>query len=146
MVRHIATAGILAAGLAALPLSLRATQSPEPVPRAGACLHAGLEAPSEGARRTEALAFAERLNRAEQAGATLAPGPLREYKPLDQLANIPQTPAGFHLQLTTDGATYALVLKDMLDPCQYAIFSDQDAAIYEATPRWGMHILPLGTK
>ena len=103
--------------------------------------------PTERARREDALKFAERVNRAEQGGARLAPGqPRGEYKPLDHLPNVPPTPAGFHLQLNTDGATYAFVLKDTLDPCQYAIFSDQDLALYEGTARSGVHVLPLGTK
>ena len=146
MRNHLVAAGILAAGLAALPLSLRATQKVEPAERARACLHAPLEVPTERARREDALKFAERVNRAEQGAARLAPGrPRGEYKPLDQLPNVPPTPAGFRLQLNADGATYAFVLKDGTDPCQYAIFSDQDLAIYEGTPRSGVHVLPLGT-
>ena len=147
MVRQIATAGILAAGLAALPLSLRATQSVEPAVRAGECLHTGLEAPAERARRSEALAFAERVNHAETIGGIAAPGRLRnDYRSFDELRDLPPTPAGFHIQLNTDGVTYNFSLKDTRDPCQYAIFSDQDLAIYEGTPRSGVHILPVGTR
>lgn len=143
---HLVLAGILAAGLAALPFSLGATQTVVPAERARPCLHARLEVPTERGRRSQALAFAERVNRAEQT-ATPAPGRLRgDYKPLDQLPNLPPTPAGFRLQLNTDGATYSFVLKDTLDPCHYAIFSDQDRAIYDGTPRPGVHILPLGAR
>jgi len=33
------------------------------------------------------------------------------------------TPAGFTVQLNSDGDTYSFSIKDMLDPCHYAVFS-----------------------
>jgi hypothetical protein len=38
------------------------------------------------------------------------------------------------LRFHTDGATYAFSLKDTLEPCHYAIFSDDDKRVYEAMP------------
>jgi hypothetical protein len=61
--------------------------------------------------------------------------PGRTFRPFDQLDNLAPTPDGFKVQLTTDGATYAFSIKDTLDPCRYAVFSDQELSIYEATAR-----------
>jgi hypothetical protein len=33
-----------------------------------------------------------------------------------------------------EGETYAFSIKDMRDPCAYAIFSDQSGNVYEGTP------------
>jgi hypothetical protein len=63
---------------------------------------------------------------------------------LEQLQNVPPTPAGFKLQFYTDGSTYAFSLLDIRDPCHYAIFSSQNGLIYEATPRaaYAVRVLP----
>jgi hypothetical protein len=53
---------------------------------------------------------------------------------------------GFELQFHTDGATYSFSIKDRLDPCRYAVFSDQDKYIYEAIARTEPVLLPLETK
>jgi hypothetical protein len=53
---------------------------------------------------------------------------------LDELLNVPPAPRGFAVNLLTDGTTYSFTIKDMDDPCRYAIFSDQDRWVYEATP------------
>jgi hypothetical protein len=46
----------------------------------------------------------------------------------------PPAPDGFRVQLNIDGTTYAFSIKDTLDPCLFAVFSDQTGDIYEATP------------
>jgi hypothetical protein len=110
--------------------------------QAAQCLHGQSETPGQRARREEALAVATQINRAEQAGPTLPRQP-RTYRPLADLWNVPPTPAGFRLQFHTDGRTYAFSLKDTMDSCHYAIFSDQDLWIYEATPRrTGVRVVP----
>jgi len=38
------------------------------------------------------------------------------------------------MSLTSDGATYKFSLKDTLDPCRFAFFSDQEGLIFEANP------------
>ena len=125
-------------GLAALLPSLRAAQSAQPGLR---CLHGSLEMPVQEMRRNQALRMARQINLAEGAGSL--PSQPRRFRPLDQLLNIPATPVDFKLQFYTDGSTYTFSLKDTADPCQYAIFSDQDKAIYEAIPiRGGVHVVP----
>ena len=110
------------------------------------CLHGRLEQPNDRARREQAVKVAQQINRAESAGPVQLPGEPRRYRPLDQLQNVPPTPRGFRLQFYTDGVTYTFSLKDTLDSCQYAIFSDQDQAIYEALPRMGARIVPVETR
>jgi len=110
------------------------------------CLHGRLEQPNHRARREQAVKVAEQINRSESDGAGQPPGGPRKYRPLDQLQNVQPTPRGFRLQFYTDGSTYAFSLKDTLDSCQYAIFSDQDQAIYEALPRMGARLVPAETR
>jgi hypothetical protein len=108
------------------------------------CLHGGSsEQANQRARREQALKMAEQINRAEHMGPARVPSqPRRAYRPFAQLPNMPPTPAGFRLQFYTDGATYTFSLKDTLDRCEFAIFSDQDQGIYQATPRTGVQIVP----
>ena len=109
------------------------------------CLHGTSEAPAQKVRREQALQVATRIN-LEQ-GLTTIPSPQRRrYRPFDELRNIPSIPQGFDLQFHTDGVTYSFSLKDRLDPCRYAIFSDQDRHIYEAVPRTAAITLPVETR
>jgi hypothetical protein len=123
----------LVAGLGVLPASIDARpQAPS------ACLHGSSEMPAQKTRRDQALAFAQKLNREEN-----VPAPTRIYRPLEQLQNLPPTPAGFKLQFYTDGSTYTFYLLDTRDTCHYAVFSNQNQWVYEATPRWaGARVLP----
>jgi hypothetical protein len=43
-------------------------------------------------------------------------------------------PAGFRAQLTTDGTTYSFSVKDTVDACHFALFSDEQGVIYTARP------------
>ena len=54
---------------------------------------------------------------------------------MNELPNIPPTPPGFKLKFHTDGTSYTFSIKDRVDPCHYAIFSDQDKHIYEANAK-----------
>ena len=90
--------------------------------------------------------MARQINEAESNGPAQLPSQPKNYRPFDQLASVPPTPAGFRLQFYTDGATYTFSLKDTFDSCQYAIFSDQDRGIYEATPQTGVRIVPVETR
>ena len=119
--------------LAALSVSLMASSSSPQVPPR--CLHGPDERPDHRARREQALTLAQQIHRAENTGPTLAPLQRRNFRPFDQLVNLPPTPTGFKVQFNTDGATYAFSIKDTLDPCRYAVFSDQELSIYEATAR-----------
>ena len=58
----------------------------------------------------------------------------RVYVPVTELIPAPTVPDGFTLTLVTDGKSYTFSLKDTLDPCRFAYFSDQDGIIYDAIP------------
>jgi hypothetical protein len=111
------------------------------------CLHDGSEQPQQRQRRMQAIELAEAIYSAERRGVVPRPRSRPDvYRPLDQLANLPPTPAGFRLQFHTDGMSYIVSLKDTLDGCQYAIFSDQDGYIYEGSPRIDVRTIPVDTQ
>jgi hypothetical protein len=142
MGKKIALAALLIGMMGSPSIGLFAQQTQVP-PR---CLHGPAEQQNQRARREQAVRVAQEINRAENAGAALMPGQRRTYRPLDQLPGIPPTPAGFSGQFNTDGKTYTFALKDTLDACHYAIFSDQESWIYEATPRTGFQVRPAETR
>ena len=108
------------------------------------CLHGQAEPPAQKLRRDQALSLAARINIAPRMAA---PGlQNRRYRRLEELANIPATPQGFELRFYTDGDTYSFALKDRLDPCHYAVFSDEERDIYEAVVRRGAMLVPLETR
>ena len=111
--------------LASPPVSAVRPQAPVPV-----CLHTAGERDGDRIRREHALALAKAINQAQGTVAERT----RNYVSLAQLRNLPATPRGFDLRLYSDGAGYIVSLKDTLDPCRYAIFSDESAFIYERTP------------
>jgi hypothetical protein len=49
-------------------------------------------------------------------------------------SGLPPRPVGFATQLTVEGSTYALVVKDTADPCGYTLFTDQEGRIYVGSP------------
>jgi hypothetical protein len=110
------------------------------------CLHGTDETPAQRTRREAAIHLATRINLAEM--VTSGPRtPNNRYRPLSELTNIPPTPQGFDLQFHTDGNSYAFSIKDRMDPCRYAVFSDQDKFLYEAIARRDAPVLvPLDTK
>ena len=110
------------------------------------CLHGSSETAANRTRRQQAFQYAVKLNAAET-GVTVGPvQPRPKYRPLNELPNLTQVPAGFDLQFHTDGVSYAFSLKDTRDACHYAIFSDQEKLVYEAIPSAGGLLLPLSTK
>ena len=127
-----------------LLLTLGAVPAAAQLPQA--CLHGANEAPAQKARRDAALQLATRINLAQM--MTIGPGPRNNrYRPLAELMNIPPTPAGFDLQFYTDGTTYSFSIKDRMDPCRYAVFSDQDKLLYEAIARRDEPVVvPLDTR
>jgi len=60
----------------------------------------------------------------------------RAYRNFRELttSGLPPRPSGFLTQLTVEGSTYALVVKDTTDPCGYTLFSDQEGLIYVGSP------------
>jgi len=107
------------------------------------CLHGRQEKPADRDRRTQALHLARAINAAE--AIVIGPMP-RMFRPLDRLLNVPPTPRGFtvHFYLDADAASYLFSIRDMLDPCRYTIFSDQDGRTYEGTALGGPFILKTG--
>ena len=98
------------------------------------CLHGATESRADRTRREKAVELAHEINGAQQALRRFRSRSDRGgYVPLEQL-RLSATPAGFHVQLHTDGTTYSFSIKDMMDPCFYAVFSDQSGDVYEATP------------
>lgn len=142
MVKHMMIAGLLLASLAS-PASPHAAQ---PAQMPGRCLHGPNEPRNQQARREQAIKTALQINRAEHGGPAIIPPVKKNFPPLDQLRDVPPAPAGFRLQFHTGGATYMFSLKDTLDACEYAIFSDQDQGIYEGTPRNSVRVVPVETR
>jgi hypothetical protein len=99
--------------------------------RLATCLHGQNETSEQAARREKAIRVAHAINAAE----VVVVGPQKQrYRRPEQLRNIPPLPQGFELQFNTDGASYNFAIKDTLDACHFAIFSDQDKFVYTATP------------
>jgi hypothetical protein len=48
------------------------------------------------------------------------------------LQRVSAPPDGFVARVTVDQNGYALSIKDSMDPCGFAYFSDQDGTIYSA--------------
>jgi hypothetical protein len=134
--------GTVVAAAVAVPAGWSLAQPAQPAQPAR-CLHGPSEAPAQKTRRDDARKLAEAINRAENGGPAVVPGQRRTYRPLDELGKLPPTPAGFKLQLNTDGSTYTLSVRDTLDACHFTIFSDQEMWVYEATPRNVFEIRPV---
>jgi hypothetical protein len=104
------------------------------------CLHGPGETAENTSRREQALQFAVRINLAQN-----LPGPGGRYRQPSEMG-LPSMPPGFALQFHADADGYSFSLKDTLDPCRYAIFSDQERDIYEGTPKTGGVVVPAATE
>ena len=73
--------------------------------------------------------MARQINSAQSQG-------LAHFKTFFTLADLPDvvTPEGFAAQLITSSTGYAFSIKDTLDPCGFAVFSDQRQVIYTGEP------------
>ena len=112
-------------------------------PRPATCLHGPGETAEQAARRDKAIKVAQAINSAQ----VVVVGPQKpRYRRPEQLMNIPPLPQGFDLQFNTDGASYNFSIKDTLDACHYAIFSDQDKLVYAATPLTGARVVPVTSR
>jgi len=94
------------------------------------CLHGSSETPEQSVRRRAALAYTRQVNTAEAAAFART----RTYPKLTELSGLSNAPDGFAVQLSTDGATYTFSVKDSLDACRFAFFSDQAGLIFTASP------------
>ncbi|HEU4688663.1 MAG TPA: hypothetical protein VFS23_09900 [Vicinamibacterales bacterium] len=128
---HVAvlTISLAIAGTAVL---LAQVQIPPPNRR---CLHDESETREDRTRRERAVELADDINQAQTVARRYGRDRARgQYRPLDELFNVPAPPDGFRVQMHTDGTTYSFSIKDTRDPCRYAVFSDQSTDIYEAVP------------
>ena len=93
------------------------------------CHHGGAFASTDDsrARRAQAVTLGRAIHRAE-AEAVRSTG---QYQPLSRLGLLPPVPKDFALKLYADGEGYLFGLKDTLDPCHFAIFSDTSGLLYE---------------
>jgi hypothetical protein len=107
------------AGFVGVGIALSAQRPP--------CLHGTSETADQLARRRAALQFVRLVN-------SLEAGRGQTYVQLPDLTEVPMPPEGFSAQLSTDGKTYALSIKDTTDRCLFAYFSDQAGVIYRAAP------------
>ena len=116
MVRYAFAIGL--AGLVGLGLTA-ASQAP--------C--GGTPTDQQLARRKTAITAARQINTAEAQAYARA----QKYLPLT-LLNTVIVAEGWDVQVSTDGATYAFLMRDTSDQCQVAIFSDQKGLIYTGSP------------
>ena len=116
----------------AIALIFLAGTGPTPAQRP-ICLHGDDETPVQRTRRQRAVELAEAINDAQGMVRPFGPRENRgTFLPFELLPNLPEVPAGFRVQLDTDGRTYSFSIKDTRDPCRYAVFSDQSSDLYEA--------------
>ena len=80
-------------------------------------------------RRLAAVTYARLLN-SEEARFFFVP---QRYGSMVELG-VSAAPDGFQVQLSTDGTSYTFSIKDTLDACHWALFSDQQGLIYTAQP------------
>ena len=113
--------------------------------RLAACLHGQNETSEHAARREKAIKVAHAINAAEV--VTVGPPSARpKFRRPEELRNIPPLPPGFELQFNSDGGSYNFAIKDTLDACHFAIFSDQDKFVYAATPMMNARVVPVATR
>jgi hypothetical protein len=124
-VMRITVAMVLAAfGVASLTTLMPGIEAQQP-----ACLHGPEETAVEQARRRGALGLVRAINTAQ----VQAHGRTGVYQPLANVS-LPATPEGFAVQFAEAPGGYVFSVKDTLDPCHFAFFSDQVGVIYTAQP------------
>ena len=119
----------IAAVLTALTLAGVVTTISSMTAQQPACLHGQDEAAAQRGRRQQALRTARQINSYEVNGRTQA----GRFQPLTAFPGI-ITPPGFSVHFASDGTTYAFSVKDTLDPCSFAYFSDEAGLIYTGQP------------
>ena len=103
------------------------------------CLHGRNETAGHRQRREQAITVAHSINAAQR--AAIAVDPRATYKRISEL-KLPEVPDNFQITLHVNGRrTYAFSLKDVADPCYFAIFSDQDGFVYAAYPEPGAPVI-----
>ena len=100
-------------------------------PTLASCRHDAHATEADRNRRMQALALAKAINTAQADVVRLT----RQYQPLGSLGSLPAVPHGFAVKLFADRDDYVFAVKDTLDPCRYAIFSDSAGLLYEKSAR-----------
>lgn len=85
--------------------------------------------PSDVQRVRVAVQFARAVNTGESRFRTSN----QRYGQISEIG-VGSAPDGFRTQLATDGATYLFSIKDTIDACHFALFSDEQGLIYTAQP------------
>jgi hypothetical protein len=119
--RTLVSVGVL--GLASIAWTVPAKQ----LSYAPTCRHDRRATQEDRARRAQVMVLAKAINavQARQVRQT------QQYQPLSRLGDLPPVPAGFELTLYADASGYIFSVKDRLDPCRFAVFSDQVGLVYE---------------
>ena len=117
--------------LAATSIQGAAPLRPQVPPTVASCRHDAGAVEADRNRRGQALTLAKAIT-AAQADVVRR---TRQYHPVASLGNLPAVPSGFTLKLFADRDDYVFALKDTLDPCRYAIFSDSAGLLYEKSAR-----------
>ena len=94
------------------------------------CLHRSDESAGERLRRQAAVKFVDDVNVA-QARRQRETG---RYASLADIQQAATAPLGFVPRLVLDQFGYAIKVIDALDPCGFALFSDERAVVFEAHP------------
>jgi hypothetical protein len=95
------------------------------------CLHGAGEDAQERSRRGAAIRLVRGINTAEANGPRRNGG---KYQPLTQLGLESIAVPGFEPQFTTDGETYALILRDTTDPCGFTVSTNQRGVVFQGYP------------
>ena len=129
--KHRPIAIAISAAVAVAALTVQVVGRPAPLAaQQRACLHGPDETPEQMNRRRQAVQTARQINTAEARQSPVT----GVYVALAELAPAPVVPPGFKVALMADTASYTFSIKDTLDPCRFALFSDQDGLIFEARP------------
>jgi hypothetical protein len=91
------------------------------------CLHQQGATQENRARRAQALTLAKAIHAAEAELVRRT----RQYHSVESLRNLPALPSGFQLNLYADRSGYIFSIKDTVDPCRFAVFSDDGGLLYE---------------
>jgi hypothetical protein len=85
--------------------------------------------PADAQRRQAAVRFARVVNGEEARFHTQN----QRYGQISDLG-VDAAPDGFRAQLSSDGSSYTFSIKDTVDACHFALFSDQQGVIFAAQP------------
>ena len=91
------------------------------------CRHTKTATHEDRVRREQAIFLAELINQAEARAARET----KQYQLIENLGSLPAAPRGFELKLFSNGSGYIFSLKDSLDACRFAVFSDEGGFVYE---------------